>query len=124
MAVHFLAEITPAYLPDEVISDFYHLADGLILPSREEGFGIPILEAGISGLPIFCSDIAPLRSIAGDNAVYFQPDANPGQVAELINRYLSADMVYPLRIEARVRYTWEKVYQEQIEPLLRNPQVI
>lgn len=124
VAVHFLAEITPAYLPDEVISDFYHLADGLILPSREEGFGIPILEAGISGLPIFCSDIPPLRSIAGDNAVYFQPDANPGQVAELINRYLSADMVYPLRIEARVRYTWEKVYQEQIEPLLRNPQVI
>ncbi len=124
VAVHFLAEITPAYLPDEVISDFYHLADGLILPSREEGFGIPILEAGISGLPIFCSDIPPLRSIAGDNAVYFQPDANPGQVAELINSHLSADKVYQLRIATRARYTWEKVYQEQVEPLLRNPRLI
>jgi len=122
-AVHFLAEITPEYLPDEVISDFYRLADGLILPSREEGFGIPVLEAGISGLPVFCSNIPPLQSIAGDNAVYFQPDSNPEQVAELINNHLSTDKVFQLRIETRTRYTWEKIYQDQIEPLLRSPQV-
>ena len=58
--VCFLAELTAEYIPDEVISDFYHLADALFLPSREEGFGIPILEAGLAGLPIFCSDIPPL----------------------------------------------------------------
>lgn len=121
-AVHFLAEITPEYLPDQVISDFYHLADGLVLPSREEGFGIPVLEAGIAGIPVFCSDIHPLRSIAGDNAVYFRPDASPDHVAEKIYSYLSADMVYQLRLVTRTQYTWEKVYQEQIEPLLRKLQ--
>ncbi len=122
--VHFLAEITPEFLPDEVVFDFYHLADGLILPSREEGFGIPILEAGISGLPVFCSDIPPLRSIAGGSAVYFRPDASPEQVAELINNNLSTNPVYQLRVKTRARYTWEKVYQEQIEPLLKDQQAI
>ena len=45
-AAHFLAEQTAEFLPDTVISDFYRLADLLFLPSREEGFGIPVLEAG------------------------------------------------------------------------------
>jgi glycosyltransferase involved in cell wall biosynthesis len=53
-AVHFLAELTDQFIPDPVISDFYHLADALFMPSAEEGFGIPILEAGLAGLPIFC----------------------------------------------------------------------
>ena len=61
--VCFLAELTTEYIPDEIVSDFYHLADALFLPSREEGFGIPILEAGLAGLPVFCSDIPPLRSL-------------------------------------------------------------
>src|SRR5687767_15229857 len=33
----FLAELTTEYIADEIIFDFYHLADALFLPSREEG---------------------------------------------------------------------------------------
>jgi len=47
-AAIFLAELIDAYLPDDVIADFYRLADALFLPSREEGFGIPIVEAAFS----------------------------------------------------------------------------
>ncbi|HEX9386584.1 MAG TPA: glycosyltransferase family 4 protein, partial [Anaerolineales bacterium] len=47
-SIGFLAELTAEYIPDEVISDFYHLADALFMPSHEEGFGIPILEAGLA----------------------------------------------------------------------------
>lgn len=119
-AAIFLAEITPEYLADEVIADFYRLADGLLMPSREEGFGIPVLEAGISGLPVFCTDIPPLRYLAGENAVYFSADGDPGPIAERIHAYLSADRAYHLRVKARTQYTWEGVYKEQIEPLLRK----
>src|SRR5262249_10545528 len=52
----FLAELSDQPLSDEVIADFYRLADGLFLPSREEGFGIPVLEAGLARLPLFCAD--------------------------------------------------------------------
>ena len=70
--VLFLAELVPEFLPDEVVSDFYKLADALFLPSREEGFGIPVLEAGLSGIPIFCADILPLtRSWFGLRELFF-----------------------------------------------------
>ncbi|MFO3795811.1 MAG: glycosyltransferase family 4 protein, partial [Anaerolineales bacterium] len=72
-SAHFLAEITSEYVPDAVIADFYRLADALFLPSYEEGFGIPILEAGLAGRPIFCSDIPPLRALGGKEVMYFSP---------------------------------------------------
>ena len=116
--VSFLAELTEGYIPDEVISDFYHLADALFLPSREEGFGIPILEAGLAGLPIFCSDIAPLRDLGGSQVTYFSPDADPETLAGIVGERLSSDPVYRMRVNVRKRFAWERVYLQHIAPLL------
>lgn len=119
-SAHFLAESSTEYLPDAVIADFYHLADALLLPSREEGFGIPILEAGLAGLPVFCADIPPLRELAGEMAIYFSPEADPIQVADLIDQKLSNDPVYCMRLKVRTQYSWERVYSEKIAPLLKD----
>jgi glycosyltransferase involved in cell wall biosynthesis len=116
--VCFLAELADGYIPDEVISDFYHLADALFLPSREEGFGIPILEAGLAGLPIFCSDIAPLRELGDSQVTYFSPDADPKTLAGIVADRLSSDPVYRMRVNVRRRFTWERVYRQHIAPLL------
>ncbi|RPJ22846.1 MAG: glycosyltransferase [Chloroflexi bacterium] len=116
--VFFLAELTAEYIPDEMISDFYHLADALFLPSREEGFGIPVLEAGLAGLPIFCADIAPLRSLGGPHATYFSPDADPGELANTIANHLSLSPVFRMRTQVRRQYTWERIYAQNIAPLL------
>jgi len=116
--VCFLAELTAEYIPDDMVSDFYHLADALFLPSREEGFGIPILEAGLAGLPVFCSDILPLQSLGGAHATYFSPDANPHEVANTIADQLSSNPVFRLRGEVRKQYTWENIYARNIAPLL------
>ena len=118
--VSFLAELTTEYIPDDVISDFYHLADALFLPSREEGFGIPILEAGFAGLPIFCSDIPPLRSLGSTNVTYFSPDADPAELADTIADCLSGSAVFRMRVDVRRGYTWERVYAQHIAPLLGN----
>ncbi|MDQ2693032.1 MAG: glycosyltransferase family 4 protein [Chloroflexota bacterium] len=116
--VHFLAELTDAYIPDEVISDFYHLADVLFMPSVEEGFGIPVLEAGLAGLPIFCSDIPPLRSLGSSNATYFSPDADPVELANRIVNFLSFDPVFRMRTRVRREFSWEGIYAREIAPLL------
>ena len=116
--VGFLAELTSAFIPDEVISDFYHLADALFLPSLEEGFGIPILEAGLANLPIFCSDIAPLRSLGGSYVNYFSPDEDPEKIAGTIAHYLSSTTLFPMRTKVRGQYTWEGIYRRHIAPLL------
>ena len=45
-----------------------------------EGFGQPVLEALACGCPVACSDLPPLREVAGDAAVYFEPD-DPESIA-------------------------------------------
>ena len=118
-AAHFLAELTGEYIPDGVISDFYKMADALFLPSREEGFGIPVLEAGLAGMPVFCSDIPPLRKLGAEHATYFSPDADPEKIAGLIAEYLNSSPVFGLRAAVKKNHTWSRVYSEKIAPLLR-----
>jgi len=117
-SAHFLAELRGTLLPDAVIADFYRLADVLFLPSREEGFGLPVLEAGLAGLPIFCSDIPALRVLGSKYATYFPPDMPAEDLAELVAARLSSNPRYCLRAEFRQRYTWERIYAEMIAPLL------
>jgi glycosyltransferase involved in cell wall biosynthesis len=117
-AAWFLAELVQNYLSDEVIADFYRLADALFLPSREEGFGIPLLEAGLSGLPVFCTDIPPLQDLGQDSVTYFSPEEAPEKVARLIIEWLSKDQTYRLRRRVKKEYTWEQVYQAKIAILI------
>jgi glycosyltransferase involved in cell wall biosynthesis len=116
--VHFLADMVSDSLPDEVISDFYRLADALILPSLEEGFGIPIIEAGLSGLPIFASDLPVLRELAGKNAYYFSPDGDPTTIAATVAETLSGLPEVTLKAKVRQDYTWDGIYTRKIAPLL------
>jgi glycosyltransferase involved in cell wall biosynthesis len=115
---YFLAEQIEGWLPDEVIFDLYRVADALFLPSWEEGFGIPILEAGLAGIPIFCADIPTLKALAGDEAVTFPPDAQPGRVATLVREALQANPTYRQRMRVRQNYTWQAIYAQRIAPLI------
>jgi glycosyltransferase involved in cell wall biosynthesis len=119
-SVHFLAEKVDADIPDAMIADFFRLADALLFPSREEGFGIPVLEAALSGLPMFCADIEPLRQLAGDSAAYFSPDAEPDSVAEMIMKRLGDDPVYHMKVRTRQEYSWGGVYERHIAPFLET----
>jgi len=117
-SAHFLAELTNEFIPNEVISDFYKLADALLFPSFEEGFGIPILEAGFAGIPVFCSDIPPLQKLGGEFAGYFSPEENPKVVAGMMAEYFTSNKVFGLRASIRGQFTWERIYQSKIAPLL------
>lgn len=123
-SVFFLAELVPSILPDEVVSDFYKLADALLLPSREEGFGIPLLEAGLAGLPVFCADIPPLRDLGLDFVHYFAPDGPPAEIASSIVEKLSSSPVTAFRAHVRSRYAWREIYQNQIDSLLTEYPII
>ena len=116
--VHFLAEVTSEFMPDAVIADFYRLADALLFPSREEGFGIPIIEAGFSHIPVFCADIPVLRELGGEDVSYFSPDAEPRLVAEQITRRLEAETTSRWARRARQDYTWAQIYALQIAPFI------
>jgi len=119
-SAHLLAEFYPEGLPENTIPDFYQLSDLLFLPSREEGFGIPILEAGLAGIPIFCSDLPALRALADDRANFFNPDDSPRVIAASIADYIQSHPTVQMRMHVRQHYSWEGIYQMQIAPLLQE----
>jgi len=106
---------------DPMMDDLYQLADLLIFPSAQEGFGIPLLEAGLVRLPIFCSDIPSFREIAGENVHRFALDAPPAETAARIADFLQTDPTTRLRHDVLRRYAWEGVFRERIAPLLTPP---
>ena len=116
--VHLLVDGPPAWRSAGVVADLFRVADALFLPSRDEGFGLPILEAAITRLPVICADIASLRELAGGDATYFDPDADPAEVARLVRRRLDADPVHHLAVRSRTSFNWRTIFTAHIEPLL------
>ncbi len=53
---------------DDTMRDLYLLSDCLLFPSRQEGFGLPVLEAAHYRLPVWCQDIPSFRAIGGEGA--------------------------------------------------------
>jgi glycosyltransferase involved in cell wall biosynthesis len=100
--------------------DLYVLADLLLFPSVQEGFGVPVLEGGLAKLPIFCSDIPPFREGAGDHAHYFQLDESPERIAARMCEVLNADKTYQLRRHVLREYDWQAIWREQLAPLLQE----
>lgn len=68
-AVHF-----PGYVDDADLPAIYAAARLLVLPSRYEGFGVPIIEALAAGTPVIASDIPPFREVGGEAVRYFPLD--------------------------------------------------
>ncbi len=119
-SAHFLAEFVPEGLTDAMVADFYRLADVLLLTSREEGFGNPLLEAGLGRLPIFSTDLPPFRALANGWASFFSPDDDSERIAGAIAARLEDDPVYQMRTRVRSEYTWERIYHQLLAPVLEN----
>ncbi len=66
------------------IQALYSSAHALVFPSLFEGFGMPVAEAIIADCPVACSNTTSLPEIAGDAAVYFDPQSTKGIARALL----------------------------------------
>ena len=66
----------------------YQQAFALVYPSIFEGFGLPILEAMWSGLPVICSSVSSMPEVAEDAALYFSPE-DTNQLAQHLQAIVS-----------------------------------
>jgi glycosyltransferase involved in cell wall biosynthesis len=111
----------PHRLSDATIADLYQVADALLFPSAQEGFGIPLLEAGLARLPAFASDLPVFHEVAGDDAHYFALGDAPEAIAERLIHFVTTDLATRLRRRVRQHYTWDSIFPRLIEPLLQTP---
>lgn len=58
------------YVADDELAEIMAGALTLVMPSKAEGFGIPVLEAMASGVPVIASDIPALTEVGGEAALY------------------------------------------------------
>ncbi|MCI2422192.1 glycosyltransferase family 4 protein [Saccharopolyspora sp. K220] len=98
--------IRTGYLPDDRLRRLVAGASALVLPSRDEGFGLPALEALACGVPVVCSDIPALREITADHAVFF-PHGDTAALNEALHQAL-ADPPNPETGRAQAKtFTWQ-----------------
>jgi len=100
----------PAWLPTPALEGLYRAAAVFVFPSLYEGFGLPVLEAMARGVPVAVSDRSSLPEVAGDAALYFDPE-RPDAIAAAIRRLLrDRDEAERLRAAGALRaarFTWE-----------------
>ncbi|MBK8020081.1 MAG: glycosyltransferase family 4 protein [Chloroflexi bacterium] len=101
---------TLGYVPDELLPALYSLAAMVVLPSLQEGFGLPLVEAMTCGAPVIHSDLPVLNEITGEAALRF-PARDADALGDLLSRTAGSET---LRNDLRQRglaqakcYTWE-----------------
>lgn len=114
--------IYTGYVTDEQLVALYKGAQVFVMPSLEEGFGIPVLEAMACDCPVVASDIGAIREVGESGAVYFNP-MNTDDIAEKIDQIISDEKLKErLKNEGKKRvgkFSWERMAKQTMEVYLR-----
>ncbi len=99
--------ITPGYLEDERLRAVVAGAAALALPSRDEGFGLTVLEALAAGVPVVASDLPVLREVGGSVASY-APVGDVEAFADQLQAVLSTPGDAAVRRDRAAAFTWAR----------------
>ncbi len=106
-------------VPEELIADLYNAADVFVFPSLKEGWGLVVLEAMASGVPVIASDIEPLTEFMedGKNSLLVSP-LDCGALAEGIIRILEdgalREKLKTGGTDTAGQYGWDRVALEHL----------
>jgi glycosyltransferase involved in cell wall biosynthesis len=106
--------IITGYVSNIDLVDYFHKNDVFVYASKEEGFGIPILEAYSSGTPVVTSNVSATKEIGESASVLVDPN-NFFDIADgIIAAYENSNELTKLGLIEVKKYTWEKTSKEII----------
>lgn len=107
--------IKPGQIDDDELVAFYNLATVYVQPSLYEGFGLPVLQAFASGLPVISSNRGSLVEVGGQSAVYFDPTDMRQFISvaeELLQDRSVRSKLSKLGLNQAAKFSWQKVAEE------------
>ncbi len=110
----------PLIIGSEVVGDLFRVSDLMFMPSHREGFAMPVLEAGLAGIPVVCTEVPAAVEIGGEDVILFDKDDDPASLADRILVWAERNPVHRLRRRVRQNYTWQVIFRRDIEPLLQG----
>jgi glycosyltransferase involved in cell wall biosynthesis len=114
--------VFPEWVDAGELEGLYALAAAVVFPSLYEGFGLPVLEAMVRGVPVACSNRSSLPEVAGEAALLFDPE-DVAAIAGAIERLLSdrelADRLARAGREQAARFSWERTAEQTVESYRR-----
>jgi glycosyltransferase involved in cell wall biosynthesis len=105
------------HVPDDEAVAILTKALCFVYPSLFEGFGIPIIEAQASGVPVVTSNKKPFTEVGGDSCVYVDPESVNEIVSGIKKVLLDDYVVKTLRkkgVENSKRFSWRKAAEETL----------
>jgi glycosyltransferase involved in cell wall biosynthesis len=106
------------FVDDEDLPDLYRGARLFVYPSLYEGFGLPILEAMASGVPVIASNVSSMPEVVGDAGLLVDPNDAEALAASMASVLDDAKLAEELRRRglARARtFSWEAVALKTLE---------
>lgn len=108
----------PLGLSSAVVAELLRLADLVLMPSHREGFGMPVLEAGLLGKPVYATAVPVVEELGDGLVQLIQPDEPALAVANRIWAWAEQDPRQRLRRLTRQTYTWSTIFSRHLQPLV------
>jgi mannosylglucosylglycerate synthase len=108
----------PYIVDHSIIGDLYRISDVLFIPSHREGFGMPVIEAALIGLPVITTPIPAALELGGDDVVIIEDLSRPEVVAQQILKKVNETPIHRFRRRTRQNFTWKAIFNRDIKPLL------
>lgn len=100
---------------NEDLCALYSVAEALLFPSLQEGFGWPIIEAQACGCPVITTDRPPMTDVGGHAAIYIDPSDIDGAVKNIAKGLVEREQLRALGLKNAAHYSPEAMIGAYVE---------